>query len=101
MRIKDREIEKINDSEIRRIETILYKIDKYEKDFLKDFDNNISTILVDALKPILEEIKSNKALIENIDTRIIKINNQDYIIPANFLISFHKSYIQNPNLKIL
>ena len=101
MKMKDREIEKINSSDIRRLEKTLYKIDRHEKELITEFDNNIVNILGDALKPLLEEIKKNKNLIENIDTRIIKVNNQDYLIPVNFLQNFHKSYIENPQLKVL
>ena len=72
MKMKDREIEKINSSDIRRLEKTLYKIDRHEKELITEFDNNIVNILGDALKPLLEEIKKNKNLIENIDTRIIK-----------------------------
>lgn len=101
MRVKDKEIDKVNNPEIKRLEKILYQIDKHEIDLLSDFDRNIEIILGDALIPILEEIRDKKILPENTKTRSIYIKGQNYIIPENFLQNFHKSYIQDPNLKVI
>lgn len=98
MSMIDKELEKIKHSDIKRFERTIGVIDKYEKSLQEDFDNNIEMILGDIFIPILEEInKSNKLI--GVSTKTITHNGKTYKIPTNFLTTFHKSYISNPELK--
>ncbi len=98
MRVKDIEVNKVNSSDIKRLEKILYSIDKIESDLLVDFDSNIHNVFGESLLPILKEIENNPYL-ENVKTHTIKINNEEYKVPDKFLMTFHKSFISDPNLR--
>ena len=98
MRTKDSELQIINSDDIKNLEQILGLIDEQENGLLNDFDRNIDTILGDSSKAVFEELKK----LPNYDvgqyTRI-SINNVEYHIPKNFLLSFHKSYIKDKDLR--
>ena len=98
MRIKDREIEKVNALSIKSLERKLYDIDKYEEGLKKEFDERISLILGDILESILE-VSQNIKYDSSVKLRKITINNKEYEIPINFLVNFHKSYINDSALK--
>lgn len=98
MSMIDKELEKIKHSDIKRFERTLQVIDKYEKSLQEDFDKNIEMILGNIFIPILEEINKNEKLTE-LSTKTITHNGKTYKIPTNFLTTFHKSYISNPELK--
>ena len=80
MMVKDIELQKINSSSIKRIERVLYEIDKYELQLLNDFDFHINEILGETLTPILQAMNYKNP-------------------PKNFLQVFHKSYLTNPVLQ--
>ncbi len=98
MRVRDNEIDKINNANIRRYEKILSEIDKYEASLLEDFDKNIQAILGSLFVPIIKEINKNPSIIQG-NCRTVRINNEEYKIPNNLLMVFHKSLITDPNLK--
>jgi len=98
MRIKDREIEKINNLSLKSLEKKLYDIDKYEESLKQEFDNSLEAIFGDILEQILE-ISQDIKYDESIKFKKITINNKTYIIPIDFLINFHKSYITDSLLK--
>lgn len=98
MSMIDKELEKIKHSDIKRFERVLQVIDKYEKSLQEDFDNNLELILGDIFIPILEEVNKNEKLIA-LSTKVVTHNGKTYKIPTNFLTIFHKSYINNPELK--
>lgn len=80
MMVKDIELNKINSSSIKRIERVLYEIDKYETQLLNDFDFHINEILGETLNPILKAMDYKNP-------------------PKNFLQVFHKSYLRSPALQ--
>ena len=99
MRVKDREIAKVNKFSIKRLESILDSIDKYEEYLLDDFNNNMSLIFGKSLLPILEEL-SKTPNIDKIRTRSLLVNGKTYKVPYNVLQDFHKSYITNPQIRV-
>ena len=99
MRVKEREVEKVNNAEIKRFEKTLDLIDKQEEYFLEAFDDNIQEILGDIFVPILKEIQNHPEII-NEDYRIVSVNNLEYKLPRDFLVVFHKSYISNTELRV-
>ncbi len=99
MRVKDREIAKVNKYSIKRLEKILDDIDKQEESLIDDFNNNLSSIFGDILIPVLEEF-SKTPNINNIRTRTLLVKGKEYKVPFNLLQDFHKSYITNPSLRI-
>lgn len=98
MKIKERELEKVNSADIKRYEKTLAEIDKYETSLISDFDKNIQVILGDIFVPILREIEKNIKVIDN-NYRIVRVNGNDIKLPNNFLQTFHKSYISDSNLR--
>lgn len=100
MRVKDREIEKVNKYSIKRLEPILSEIDKYEESLIKDFNNSLSKLFGKDLIPILKEISQTPNL-STLETRTLLVNGGEYIVPKNILQYFHKSYIKDPNLRLL
>ena len=100
MRTKDSELQIINSDDIKNLEQVLGLIDEQENGLLNDFDRNIDTILGDSSKVIFEELKK----LPNYDVgqyNRISINNVEYHIPKNFLLSFHKSYIKDKDLRTI
>ena len=98
MRNIDEELRKLNSIDIKKQNPILDAIEQQEKAWIDDFNNNIEVIFANNLLPIVLEL-SKTPNIENIKTRTITINGQQYTIPENILQDFHKSYINDKNLK--
>ena len=98
MRVKEQEVEKVKNSEIKRFEKTLNLIDNHEEIFLESFDKNIQAILGDLFVPILREIQNHPEL-TNRECNIVRINNSEYKIPKDFLLVFHKSYISDAELR--
>ena len=100
--MKDRDIElnKVRSNDVKRLEKILYLIDKVESDLLVDFDNNIHNIFGESLLPILKELE-NYPLSQDVKTHIVKIDNQEYKVPFKFLTTFHKSFIRDIDLRVV
>lgn len=97
MRIIDNEISKVSKSSIKNLEPVLYEIDKEEASFIDEFNNNIEEIFKDNYLNIITEL-SKTPNIDNIKTRLININGNEYKIPFNIFEDFHKSYISNLEL---
>ncbi len=98
MRVKDTELQKINNNDIKKYEEILNSIDEQEKGLLDDFDKNIDRILGDHTKDIFEIIKELPNYGKGECIRIT-VNGIEYLIPKNFLLNFHKSFIKEQELK--
>ena len=98
MRIKDREIEKINNLSLKALEKKLYEIDKYEKSLKEEFDNSLDLILGDIIEEILEIAQDSKYN-EEVQFKKIIHKNKEYIIPVDFLLNFHKSFITDSKLR--
>ncbi len=98
MRVKDREIEKVNKHSVKRLEPILDSIDRYEEALIKEFNDNLSKIFGNSLIPIFDEIAKTPNL-ESIKTRTLLVDGQKFVVPYNILQDFHKSYISDPDLR--
>ena len=98
MRVKDTELQKINNNDIKKYEEILNSIDEQEKGLLDDFDKNIDKVLGELTKDIFEIIKELPNYGKGECIRIT-LNSNEYLIPKNFLLNFHKSYIKEQKLK--
>ena len=98
MRVKDREIEKVNKHSIKRLEPILDSIDDYEKSLNEDFNNNLSRIFGINTSQILEEFSKTPNL-KSKKTRKVSYKGVEYTIPVNILKDFHRSYISNQKLR--
>ena len=98
MIMNNREIEKINNLNLKPLEKKLYEIDKYEEGLVKEFDDGLIVILGDILEQILE-IAENVTYDNSAEFRELVINNKTYKVPINFLLKFHKSYISDSILK--
>ena len=81
MRVKDREIDKVNKSSIKRLEPILDSIDKHEQSLIEDFNNNISKIFGKSLIPILEEI-SKAPKPDNVRTHTLFVEGKRYFLQS-------------------
>ncbi len=102
MRVRDSETAKINNSEIKRLEKVLAKVDREEESLLKEFDKNITSILGEILIPILKELQNLKVVVDGntvpfLDTvscsRALSTPEGSLRIPDNFLQVVHKSYL--------
>ena len=102
MRLKDNELAKVNNSEIKRLEKTLTKIDKEETRLLADFDKNIATILGPDFLSILEEVNKLTSTVNGKKTlfvdrvpssRSVETKTNRYKVPDNFLQLVHKSYL--------
>ena len=100
MRVKDREIDKVNRVSVKRLEPKLAAIDKQEKSLIDDFNNSISKIFGKDLLVILEELTKTPN-IENLETRTLLVEGKKYKVPLNILQDFHKSYIKDSNVREL
>lgn len=99
MRITEKEIDKINKSSIKHLEASLADIDKYEKSLIDDFNKSMSQIFREHLPEILEEL-SKSPNIKNVKTRTLLMDGKDkFVVPENILQNFHKSYIQDIELR--
>ena len=101
MNERDIEIAKINNSEIKRLESKLALIDNFEKNLLEDFDKSLDRLFSGNLFVMLLEEVKNIPNIDKIPTKIVTVNNITYKIPVNFLQVFHMSYIKNKDLKMI
>lgn len=98
MRVKDREIDKVNRVSVKRLEPKLDSIDKQEKSLIDDFNNSIAKIFGRDLLIILEELTKTPN-IENLETRTLLVEGKEYKVPLNILQDFHKSYIKDSNVR--
>ena len=102
MRSIDKELSKINNSQIKRLEKTLDAVNYEEARLLQEFDSDILAILGKAAMPIIREL-NKKTTIENgkvkylVDTvrssRKVNAGGNSYKLPDSFLRVVHKSYL--------
>lgn len=89
------EIDKVNSTDIRKLEKILRSINEEEQRLLEEFDSSISDILGDSLVLILKGYES----LGLTDGILFIYNGKNYYLPKNFLLNFHSSYINDTQIK--
>lgn len=101
MRNIEKELQKLDNVEIKKQNPILQKITEFENAFIEDFNKNFETIFNTNALNIAQIIAEKTPNIENIKTREIKISGTDetFIIPENIFQHFHKSYIEDVELR--
>ena len=102
MKSIEEELRKLNAIEIKKQNPVLSKIASLENELIEAFNKDLKVIFGAHYSDIIKTISKNTPNLDNVKTRTVTIDGEQepVIIPVNILQDFHKSYIENDNLRI-